>query len=750
MKILYKVSIAVLVLPFLFGILGPITVSAATTPSLGAAANFGILGYTYTNNSTFTSVTGDLGYTVGPSTAPSVSGATHVNDTTYVQAVSDQNTALSSLNGWPCTTTFPTGTVDLATDSTHGTVGVYTPGVYCIAGSMTIAGGGTVTLSGAGTYIFRPTGTLTTSDNSVVTGTNGVSACDIFWTPGGNTTLGAVTNFAGTVIEPLTAVVMSITVGAHTNWGGRALNGTNGTGAVVTTGVDDTISVLTCGTPATGTLHVIKHVINDNSGTATASSFNVHVKGSGSMGVSDVAGSPAVGSETPGTSYSLMPNTYTVSEDVNSGYTASFSGDCDANGNISLVSGDSKTCTITNDDIAAIKIPPADGGTGTLHVIKTVINDNGGKAVASDAVVHVINGLGDVSGSPHVGVNSPGTAYTLSAGTYNVSENFFLGYTMTIRGDCAVNGDVVLASGDNKTCTITNNDIATIPPSTTVTPPPATTTSTVPVNCDICSRLTYDVYIINPDGSQRHTGTPWVKVTDRGNGVKRYSFEDTTLDPNNPLFDHNDSIIDVDYKDCKSVNFMFASSDASWKHQVRIKVSIDGIMQSDTLVSNDSKAVVGTSKLVNATTGVNTNLACLTAPAALKGKILLQIQQHGEAWYIRPSSGLRYYMKDGTVAYSMMRNFGLGITDKNLTAIPSVQTIDELKSSASVCSTNSSANKIKGSILLQVQQHGEAWYVDVGKCRSIYRKDGAAAYSLMRFLGLGITDADLAKLPIGQ
>jgi hypothetical protein len=140
----------------------------------------------------------------------------------------------------------------------------------------------------------------------------------------------------------------------------------------------------------------------------------------------------------------------------------------------------------------------------------------------------------------------------------------------------------------------------------------------------------------------------------------------------------------------------------------------------------------------------------ITIASTIKGRILLQVQQHGEAWYVRPSSGLRYYMKDGHVAYDMMRNFGLGITDKDLAIIPSAESIEELKSSTSVCSTNSLANRVKGNILLQTEQHGEAWYVDVVKCRRIYMKDGAAAYSLMRFLGLGITDLDLAKLPIGH
>ncbi len=46
-----------------------------------------------------------------------------------------------------------------------------------------------------------------------------------------------------------------------------------------------------------------------------------------------------------------------------------------------------------------------------------------------------------------------------------------------------------------------------------------------------------------------------------------------------------------------------------------------------------------------------------------KGYILLQTQSHGEAWYVDPITAKRYYMKDGPTAYQMMRSFGLGISE---------------------------------------------------------------------------------------
>lgn len=70
----------------------------------------------------------------------------------------------------------------------------------------------------------------------------------------------------------------------------------------------------------------MKQVVNDNGGTATAASFNLHVKLAGI----DVAGSPLAGAVTPGFPYTLAAGAYVVSEDVNTAYTPSFSGACDA------------------------------------------------------------------------------------------------------------------------------------------------------------------------------------------------------------------------------------------------------------------------------------------------------------------------------------------------------------------------------------------------------------------------------------
>jgi uncharacterized repeat protein (TIGR01451 family) len=99
---------------------------------------------------------------------------------------------------------------------------------------------------------------------------------------------------------------------------------------------------------------------------------------------------------------------------------------------------DDIVCTITN----TVQ-------TATLTLQKTVTNDNGGSAKADDFQAK-INDL-DVDW---------GVAQILPIGSHTASETTLPGYIASVwGGDCAANGSITLAPGDNKTCTITNDDI---------------------------------------------------------------------------------------------------------------------------------------------------------------------------------------------------------------------------------------------------------------------------------------------------
>jgi hypothetical protein len=146
---------------------------------------------------------------------------------------------------------------------------------------------------------------------------------------------------------------------------------------------------------------------------------------------------------TSGIANTVTVGTHTASETTQAGYAASlWGGDCNTDGTITLALGDDKTCSITNDDT---------GGPATLNVCKIVINDDSGTAVPSDFTM-------TVTGNNPIPASFPGdencTTVTIDAGSYSVSESGPSGYTQSKSADCSG----TIAGGDNKTCTITNND----------------------------------------------------------------------------------------------------------------------------------------------------------------------------------------------------------------------------------------------------------------------------------------------------
>ena len=179
--------------------------------------------------------------------------------------------------------------------------------------------------------------------------------------------------------------------------------------------------------PAKASITVVKTVTNDNGGTATENTFDYFVNG-----VTEIFHNVAAMFD------AVPPTPFTLTETNTTGYTASdWGGDCATDGTVTLGEGESATCTITNDDIAP-----------KLTVTKVVTNNSGtGNKVVADFPLFV--------GTTSV---ASGAQNTFNAGSYVVSETNSSGYSATFSGDCDANGNVTLAVGDVKSCTITNDD----------------------------------------------------------------------------------------------------------------------------------------------------------------------------------------------------------------------------------------------------------------------------------------------------
>ncbi len=73
-----------------------------------------------------------------------------------------------------------------------------------------------------------------------------------------------------------------------------------------------------------------------------------------------------------------------------------------------------------------------------------------------------------------------------------------------------------------------------------------------------------------------------------------------------------------------------------------------------------------------------------------------------------------------------------------------------LLGTARAASASSVAERVSGRIVLQVQQNGEAWYVYPTDTHRYYLGRPDDAFQIMRDKGLGITNDDLATIPIGE
>jgi hypothetical protein len=168
--------------------------SAQSTPSLGAASGFSVLGgqaVTCTNSV----ITGDVG--VSPTPAFANAGCTIAGNTppaTDVAAALARAAFLSAYNAlglMPCGQTFSTA----AFTGNVPALGPLAPGVYCFPAAVTFTDT-TLTLDGStnpnGIWVFKVGAALTGSGFHVVLA-NGAQACNVFWSVGAATTLSTST-----------------------------------------------------------------------------------------------------------------------------------------------------------------------------------------------------------------------------------------------------------------------------------------------------------------------------------------------------------------------------------------------------------------------------------------------------------------------------------------------------------------------------------------------------------------------------
>jgi hypothetical protein len=171
------------------------------------------------------------------------------------------------------------------------------------------------------------------------------------------------------------------------------------------------------------------------------------------------------------------------------------------------------------------------------------------------------------------------------------------------------------------------------------------------------------------------------------------------------------------------------------------------------------------------------------------GKILINVEDEGRAWYVHPQTHKRFYLGDPANAFEVIRTQGIGITHEDLDRIPIAYVsnndhpdhdrdgVDDRFEVAYYLNPNdpdtdgdgyldgeelengynpfgpgklfddtSFSSKHAGKIFLDVENRGQAWYVNPVDNKRYFLGRAYDAYTIMSSLGLGISDADLKTI----
>ena len=191
-------------------------------------------------------------------------------------------------------------------------------------------------------------------------------------------------------------------------------------------------------------LTVIKNIVGGN---GTSDSFDVQVDGAAM--IDDATSTDPAG--TSSGAFAVTAGPHVVTETLGDGSTSvspsewdvSFSGSCDSSGNVDVQNDESKSCTITNS-----KRPK-------LTVVKHILGGDGSSFDISVGATKVLDDAGNGASDER---NYEPNSYTVSE-TFGDGGAIGAGWAVAYSGDCDSDGNVSLAYGDTKTCTITNSKL---------------------------------------------------------------------------------------------------------------------------------------------------------------------------------------------------------------------------------------------------------------------------------------------------
>ncbi len=210
-------------------------VSNVATVNLGSAANYVILAKTAINNSSTSTITGDLG--LSPAATSYITGFAPTNATGYATSTQVTGKIYAADMAAPTPINMTTAVNDMVTayndaagrvspdfsELATGNLGGKTlaPGLYKWTNSVTMPSN--VVLSGGADdiWIFQIAGNMSMSSAVSITLSGGAQAKNIFWQVAGQVTLGTTSHFEGNIL-----CMTGITLQTNASMNGRTLSQT--------------------------------------------------------------------------------------------------------------------------------------------------------------------------------------------------------------------------------------------------------------------------------------------------------------------------------------------------------------------------------------------------------------------------------------------------------------------------------------------------------------------------------------------
>ncbi|TSC76219.1 MAG: D-alanyl-D-alanine endopeptidase (penicillin-binding protein 7) [Parcubacteria group bacterium Gr01-1014_31] len=127
----------------------------------------------------------------------------------------------------------------------------------------------------------------------------------------------------------------------------------------------------------------------------------------------------------------------------------------------------------------------------------------------------------------------------------------------------------------------------------------------------------------------------------------------------------------------------------------------------------------------------------LTQRAA--GRVLLQTDQRGQAWYVNPGDGKRYFLQNPGGCWELAPQLALGIRTADLNKLPAA---------GKRGGDRGLARRLSGRFLLATEQRGRLYFVSPLDSRATPLNDPESCWTAVLRAHLGVKTADLAQVPM--